>query len=109
MKDRTSSETPDDAVSAYVLGGGYELGWPQHTFAMAACSSATLTKIGEHVNAMLNERDRRGSSAGDDFVYLAALAHFGFGCPHPGHRQVYLAPGQRRCQCCDSFIVEQRK
>lgn len=103
MKARNEAER-DDAVRAYLMADGYAENLPKHSFPMSECSSAMLCRIGEHVNAMLDERERRESKASVDLVYLAALAHFGFDCPHPGHRRLPHHPGYE-CACCGSFIV----
>lgn len=86
---------------ANVLAGNFEEPLPYPHLKLADLSPKTQARVGEHVFAMLAERDRRGADLSDDIVYLAALEHFGIDCPHSRRvTHVYYPPGAWDCAIC---------
>jgi hypothetical protein len=93
--------TPDQKLVANVLANIEGIDHPYPHLKLSDLSPEMQERVGRHVNAMMDERDRRGADISDDIVYLAALEHFGLDCPHT--RRVthdYYPPGAWDCAIC---------
>lgn len=98
--------SPDQKAVANALAGLEDGPVPFPHLKVGDLSPAMQERVGRHINAMLDERDRRGKDWPDDIVHLAALEHFGTDCPHT--RRVthdYYPPGAWDCAICGCAFV----